>query len=357
MTMMKTKPNIKPSVFIGSSVEDLDAARMVGQLLEYDADARPWDQGDLFQLTGNTLDDLIKSLDKFDFGIFILTPRDVVKIRKQKFLTARDNVVFELGLFMGRLGKERSFLIVPRNQRDFHLPTDLLAVNPATFDPDKTDWSTRLGTCCNQIRGVIRRLHIRPRESAKFSGDWRNSNKKVFDQITKATHSRAAEPHKQMARLLLSREKDGLEKALQMLDDPQFQKPAYHLNLAYGFWSIGELRQAIHVAEKGLRLAEKVDRSLVSRFRNSLAYYYADTGKRQFEKQARKYAVEALKARPGEPACLDTLGYVKITYGRTKREVSEGVDLCDQARRKGVPFSGYVKHVTRANQRIQTMLK
>ena len=39
----------------------------------------------------------------------------------------RDNVIFELGLLMGALGRERVFILKPRNV-DIRIPSDLLGV-------------------------------------------------------------------------------------------------------------------------------------------------------------------------------------------------------------------------------------
>jgi len=75
----------------------------------------------------------LDSLDDFDFGIFVFSPDDIVKMRGQEFQSARDNVLFELGLFIGRLGKERGIILLPRGQEDFHLPTDLLGITPGTY--------------------------------------------------------------------------------------------------------------------------------------------------------------------------------------------------------------------------------
>jgi len=146
-----------PKVFIGSSSEGLDIAYAVQEELEHNAYPTVWSQG-IFQLSSNILDDLLKILDITDFGIFVFSADDVLKIRDQQVLSVRDNVLLELGLFIGRLGKERSFIIIPRNNDQLHLPTDLLGITPATFNPDREDIQAALGPACNKIRKVIREL-------------------------------------------------------------------------------------------------------------------------------------------------------------------------------------------------------
>jgi len=114
-------------------------------------------------LSSNTIDDLIATLNNSDFAIFVLTPNDVVKIRQQEVSVARDNVVFELGLFIGRLGKERCFIVSPRDQTDLHLPSDLAGINTAAFNPNRPDGNLRaaLGPASNQMRTAMKRLGIR----------------------------------------------------------------------------------------------------------------------------------------------------------------------------------------------------
>ena len=144
-----------PKVFIGSSSEGLDIAYAVQEELELDANSRVWSQG-IFQLSSTILDGLLKTLDTTDFGIFVFSADDVLKIRDQHVQSVRDNVIFELGLFIGRLGKDRSFFIIPRNNEQLHLPTDLLGIIPATFNPDREDIQAAIGPACNKIRKVIR---------------------------------------------------------------------------------------------------------------------------------------------------------------------------------------------------------
>lgn len=71
------------------------------------------------------------------FGVFVFSPDDVVKMRQQEHLAARDNVVFEFGLFVSRLGRRRTFFVLPSGKSSFHLPTDLTGVTGATYDPER----------------------------------------------------------------------------------------------------------------------------------------------------------------------------------------------------------------------------
>ena len=91
-----------------------------------------WTQN-VFNLSNNTLDDLLSTLKTHDFGIFVLTPDNDLKMRKKEFEAARDNVVFELGLFMGALGKQRTFFFIPQNLDSFHLPSDLLGTEHGSY--------------------------------------------------------------------------------------------------------------------------------------------------------------------------------------------------------------------------------
>jgi hypothetical protein len=145
-------------MFIGSSVENLDLAYAAQEELEFVVEPTVWSQG-VFGLSRTAMASLIDELDVSDFGLFILAPDDVTAIRDRSQQTVRDNVIFELGMFIGRLGVERCFIIVPRGVEDLHLPTDLLGLTPATFDPDRQDGNLQaaLGPACNRIRKSVTR--------------------------------------------------------------------------------------------------------------------------------------------------------------------------------------------------------
>jgi hypothetical protein len=149
---------MKPTLFIGSSSESLDIAYAAQKNLEDVAEVVVWSQG-IFELTKSYLESLIDALDDTEFGLFIFGADDVTRIRAVDARTARDNVVFELGLFIGRLGRERSFIIAPRDVSEFRLPSDLLGIHTATFQtPSRPDrWQAALGPACHGVRTSIRK--------------------------------------------------------------------------------------------------------------------------------------------------------------------------------------------------------
>jgi hypothetical protein len=57
----------------------------------------------------------------------VLGPDDDVESRSEKAQAPRDNVVFELGLFMGALGPERTYMVLPAGV-DLKLPSDLAGI-------------------------------------------------------------------------------------------------------------------------------------------------------------------------------------------------------------------------------------
>src|SRR5438270_13502808 len=127
---------MKPRLFIGSSTEGLDIAYAIQENLEYDAVVTVWTQG-IFQLSGNTLSDLINALFNIDFAIMVFKPDDISVIRDVQMSTVRDNIVFELGLFIGSLGKDRVFFVIPANENNFHIPTDLTGITPGEFQSER----------------------------------------------------------------------------------------------------------------------------------------------------------------------------------------------------------------------------
>lgn len=151
---------MKPRAFIGSSVEGLGVAYAVQQNLVHQAETTVWDQG-IFNLSSTTIESLTNVLNQVDFGIFVFSPDDIVNIRGETSASVRDNVLFEMGLFIGKLGRDRVFFLVPSHS-DIRIPTDLLGVTPGTFDANRADGSMQAATgpVCHQIRTQIAKLGL-----------------------------------------------------------------------------------------------------------------------------------------------------------------------------------------------------
>lgn len=99
---------------------------------------------DVFALSRTTIESLEEILRTVEFAVLIVTPDDIVTSRGAATEAPRDNIILELGLFMGRLGRERVFVVAPEDCPK--LPTDLLGVTVASFDSERSDGSIPAAT-------------------------------------------------------------------------------------------------------------------------------------------------------------------------------------------------------------------
>lgn len=150
----------KPRLFIASSVESLAVAEAVNVNLDHEFEVTLWKNG-TFKLSSSTIDDLVEKSSLVDFALFIFAPDDIATIRSRNEHVVRDNVIFEMGLFVGAIGKSRSFILKPRDI-EMHLPTDLLGVTPADYDTSRTDNDLVSATnrACSLIKAEAGRLGL-----------------------------------------------------------------------------------------------------------------------------------------------------------------------------------------------------
>lgn len=128
-------------IFIGSSTEGLPVARSLRGILhrhdvghEYRLSVTLWDQRSVFGVGESTIGSLSRALDSYAFALMVLTPDDVAQTRRKVVKLPRDNVLFELGLFMGRLGVRRSYMVVCGKAK---IPTDLKGIKVARIQIPK----------------------------------------------------------------------------------------------------------------------------------------------------------------------------------------------------------------------------
>lgn len=119
----------------------------------------PWFDPDLFPSGKATLESLVQTVTQCDFAILLLADDDLQQVGDQPVHRAtRDNVLFELGLCYGLLGRDHVFFFFS-NSADFRMPSDLVGITgyPIAFDQGivKSDKGPTI-TACSQI---LTRLH------------------------------------------------------------------------------------------------------------------------------------------------------------------------------------------------------
>lgn len=184
----------KPRLFIASSTENLDVAYAAQANLEADAEVIVWDQG-IFDLSSYILEGLLQELDRADFGLFIFAPEDTTRIRGEDNRTVRDNVVLELGLFVGRLGRESCFILQPSGSQQQRTLPDLSGLIVAKYDPNRIDenWRAALQTACYSIRN-----RIRPKDGTEKRMNWSTYYSAVWklsEEIAKTPKQGGFRPH------------------------------------------------------------------------------------------------------------------------------------------------------------------
>jgi len=178
----------RPRIFIASSSEGLPEATALrdglqGRLGER-ADVRLWTTE--FELSSTYIEALEAQAAEADFAVAVFSGDDRVTSRARRQHAPRDNVIFELGLFIGALGRPRCF-VVHRKDVDLKLPSDLLAIVSAAYTvaPGQA-LPEALAQRCDQIAqrvrelGALRRISpaamVRREQSValaqQVSGDW-----------------------------------------------------------------------------------------------------------------------------------------------------------------------------------------
>lgn len=137
--------HLPPLCFIGSSAEGLPYARALAHHLEAAGIAvEQWDLS-TFALGQTTVEALEEALARCSFAAFVATGDDKTISRGHAKISPRDNIVFEFGLFAGRLTRERTFLLVPKDVPSVRLPSDLLGVTIGYFTLRATRPAQRTG--------------------------------------------------------------------------------------------------------------------------------------------------------------------------------------------------------------------
>lgn len=148
--------NALQKIFIGSSTEGLKVANRIQSGLAPEFEAEVWDQTP-FGLGQVTIEALEKAVRDFQFAIFVCTPDDKLDSRGEEKWVARDNVIFEAGLFIGSLGRSRTF-VIRSDEIKLILPSDLAGLTVAKFNPKSENMAAALGPTCQRIKDAVNRV-------------------------------------------------------------------------------------------------------------------------------------------------------------------------------------------------------
>jgi hypothetical protein len=159
---------MKPRIFIGSAGESEQVAIAIQSTLCRYAELTVWSQ-DVFNPSDITLEKLEDILGHADFGILVYHPTDKTISRKKAYWSVRDNVIFESGMFVGRLGRKRTFLLKPASAREMKIPSDLFGVTIGTYDDNRSDdnLEAAVGPFCQDVLRQIKKLMPRACECGK----------------------------------------------------------------------------------------------------------------------------------------------------------------------------------------------
>jgi len=151
---------MKPTLFIGSSTKRLPIAHGLKDILTDCAEITVWDEAPEFVMGESILNGLTKVGALYDFALLVFGQDDVTMMSGVEFPTVRDNVIFELGLFMGNMGTGRAFWLSPRGSRAPYLSSDLEGIVHLEFDePEMTNLTTVLASLHETRDKVYRQIN------------------------------------------------------------------------------------------------------------------------------------------------------------------------------------------------------
>jgi predicted nucleotide-binding protein len=155
-------------VFLAYASEDKDVAlAMQAAIDDYPSSkkggtisVRPWQVAD--ELSASILQNLQSKIRDNHFGIFIYTPVDREEGRESK-RKARDNVVFETGLFIGKKGTEHTIILLPKDHEV--TPSDLAGIVCIEYPydgvkgaADQTEGASILGPIGAKVANWIKKV-------------------------------------------------------------------------------------------------------------------------------------------------------------------------------------------------------
>ncbi|MEM8509441.1 MAG: TIR domain-containing protein [Bacteroidota bacterium] len=154
--------NKVPKLFIASSKEAIRTARALKVLLESE-NLRPRVWSNAFETLGESYLERLEAIsEEYDYGVFVFNDDDDLVSKEEKMQSTRDNVIFELGLFVGKHNRRKAFILWPEN-KNVKLPSDfegiILAEYNAQTKKNGPSLKARLKPACKKIKRSIHEIN------------------------------------------------------------------------------------------------------------------------------------------------------------------------------------------------------
>lgn len=143
--------NPVPFMFVACASESLPIAKALqSYFVEKEVVAEVWTDN-VFKPSQGTMESLEGKLATADFAVAVFSADDRIESRGVEKVAPRDNTVFELGLFAGAIGRERSFFAVQKGA-DIKVPSDLAGISSLRYDlPKEKGEEPDIAEACSEI--------------------------------------------------------------------------------------------------------------------------------------------------------------------------------------------------------------
>jgi hypothetical protein len=151
--------------------------------------------------------------------------------------------LLELGLFIGALGRKRTFVVYDRSA-NMKIPSDLAGVTLAHYQPHGSgNLVSALGASSTQIEGAVRELGLRRRPEPGFSIDLNTQFQIVCDLLDDAARQFFVLMHESSV---------SLRRGLMFDNGPSYEYERANRSSGTGFFSVDQL--CSRLADAGLLL-------------------------------------------------------------------------------------------------------
>jgi hypothetical protein len=151
----------KPRLFVGSSQDGRRIAELLKGGLEVLTEVTVGCKAPLETPSG-VIDGVLDAARAFDFAVFVMTSDEMAPKRSSARSTEREALLLQLGVFLGALGRQRTFIVCPTSAT-VDLSSDLRGVTLATYRPTSHgDLPAALGCASAIIKEQILRVAAQP---------------------------------------------------------------------------------------------------------------------------------------------------------------------------------------------------